>query len=301
MKRVLSIDGGGIRGIIPASLLVALDDKGALPSFDLVAGTSTGGIIAAGLAAGVKPATIVDLYVNSGAEVFSKNPIGGVFDCWYYADRLEKKLQTIFGAKRLSDLHAAPELLIPSYCVALPAGVTDENGVTQGAASVVFRSWKARADKSYDWPLWQVCRATSAAPTYFPPANIERNHLCIDGGVFANNPAMCAFAAALSLWPGETVKLLSLGTGTQVDAIHAGEWGAMQWAPHIASVCMDGSADAVSYQCNALLGANFLRIDTPLTGVSAEFDNVHADNIAGLQKLAAKTAAHNVDRIVQFL
>lgn len=304
MRKVLSVDGGGIRGVLPAAILVALADRGINPaSWSLVSGTSTGGIIATGLAAGISPSTILDLYVNHGAEVFSKNELGGLFNAKYSADNLEKRLQSVFGDRRLSNIQGQPELLVPSYCVRLPHPEdTDGDGINEGASSLFFRSWKARVDPLSDWPLWQVCRATSAAPTFFPAARIDAGYVMIDGGVFANNPAMCAIAAVQSLWPGEEIKVLSLGTGTAIAGINAGDWGAKQWVENISSVFMDGQADAVSYQCDALRGSDFLRIDTPITdGVNEAFDDVSPTNIKALQNLAAAVVAKEISRIVEFV
>jgi hypothetical protein len=301
MKRILSIDGGGIRGLLPATLLATLAEKGRLPSFDLIAGTSTGGIIACGMAIGLRAVELVELYVDQGAEVFARNPVGGLFEAKYSAESLEIKLNLTFGAKRLSDIQV-PELLVPAYCVRLPGPTdTDDDGISEGASTWFFRSWCARQDPSQDWPLWQVGRATSAAPTYFPAAKIDRSYLMVDGGVFANNPSMCALAAATTLWPREPYKILSLGTGTKVKSVDAGNWGASQWVINLASIFMDGSADAVSYQCAAILGQNFLRCDSALNGVNDAFDDCSSGNIAALKKLAGEFVERHADRAAAFL
>lgn len=301
MRYILSIDGGGIRGILPATLLTELWSK-APKQFDLVAGTSTGGIMACGMAKGLKPDVILDLYVKHGTEVFDHNPVGGLFNAKYDAGKLRDKLKEVLGAgTKLSDIQA-PELLVPAYCVKLPKPTdTDGDGVEEGACTWFFKSWKARADTTQDFPLWQVARATSAAPMYFPAATPDGNYIMVDGGVFANNPALCALAAARKLWPNEEYRVLSIGTGSKVAGIDAGDWGGGQWAKHIISVLMDGSADVMCYLCKEQLNGNFLRCESALTGVDDAFDNASKENIAALQKLAAKFTVDHIQNVIDFL
>ena len=178
--RILSIDGGGIRGIIPAMVLQALlKDRNAQDVFHLVAGTSTGGIIACGLAK-PQPMTlteITDLYVEHGAEIF--NPVsgsGGILGPKYSPAALMKYLGDEFEKTHLSDINASgdkAELLIPSYAIGLPK----ENPPGNTCMPMFFRSWEARGllleggatAAESDFRLSAVARATSAAPTYFPP------------------------------------------------------------------------------------------------------------------------------------
>jgi patatin-like phospholipase/acyl hydrolase len=203
--RILSIDGGGIRGIIPAMVVKEL--LGVLKAqdvFHIITGTSTGGIIACGLA---KPTPIdvndiIDLYVKHGSEIF-KNGILSKFHflhgAEYQPNSLENYLAAEFSQVWLSDVQNV-ELLVPSYAIGLP----DD---TQ-SLPMFFRSWQARGQslgggatkEEYDFQLQSVCRATSAAPTYFPPAVIKnraaQSFTMIDGGVFANNPTLCAIVEA---------------------------------------------------------------------------------------------------------
>jgi len=269
--------------------------------FDLLAGTSTGGIIACGLAVGLSAGSLLDLYQHQGGEIFAHNPLGGLFNAKYQATQLEARLQAVLGTTRLSGVKA-PELLVPAYCARLPAPTdTDGDGVPEGAATWFFKSWAARADAAKDWPLWQVARATSAAPMYFPAAEPDGNYRMVDGGTFANNPAACALASARRLWPGEEVKVLSLGTGSKVDGIDAGDWGAKQWATEIISLLMDGSADAMSYLCREFLGDDFLRCESPLVGVADAFDDASSKNITNLVGLAGRFTADHIDRVLDFI
>jgi patatin-like phospholipase/acyl hydrolase len=196
--RILSIDGGGIRGIIPAMVLKALlKDRNAQDVFHLVAGTSTGGIIACGLAKPrpMTPTEFTDLYVEHGADIF--NPVsggGGIFGPKYSPDALIKYLGEEFEKTHLSDINASgdkAELLIPSYAIGLPI----ENPPGNTCLPMFFRSWEARGvllkvgatAAENDFRLSAVARATSAAPTYFPPQALlnkaGQKFTMIDGGV----------------------------------------------------------------------------------------------------------------------
>jgi patatin-like phospholipase/acyl hydrolase len=302
VKLVVSVDGGGIRGILPARLIQAIQEAGAWREPDLIAGTSTGGIIACGLVTGVPAETMAGLYIQHGTAVFDANFGDGVFSPKYSAGNLEKLLQQILGTAKLSD--ARLELLVPAYCVQLPTlQDTDGDGIPEGTASWFFKSWEARTAPEKDQPLWAVARATSAAPTYFPTALTGGNWM-VDGGVFANNPADCAWAAASRLWPGEEIKVLSIGTGSKIvsfDGARTQNWGAAQWAPDISSVFMDGAADKTSYIMKTILGGNFLRCETALVGVSDAFDDASAQNIANLNALADKFIAQNLAAVTKFL
>lgn len=300
MRLVLSIDGGGIRGILPGRLLQAMQEDGCYPLFDMIAGNSTGGIIACGLVSGIPAKTMVSLYTDHGGAVFQSRPLGGVMFPKYSADPLENFLKLTLGTRKLSD--ATPELLVPSYCVQL-AFPWNIDGVPSATASWFFKSWDAKSGKSHDTPLWQVARATSAAPTYLPTANLDLGWF-VDGGIFANNPALCAYAAATRLWPGEDIKVLSIGTGAKITALDgksSAGWGAIAWAQEIASVFMDGAADATTYILETIMGDKLLRCEIQLEGCSDAFDDASAQNIANLDTLAARFAADNLPRIKAFL
>lgn len=302
MRTAVVFSGGGIRGIYSALIAKSFWPK----PVDLLAGTSTGGLIAAKLAIGGTPDDILSLYVNHGAEVFDERFPGSVVaESKYSADKLITMLQQEFGQQRLSQVSTA--LLVPSYAIKLPVpGDPDGTGVTEGAASWMFRSWLAKTNPSYDWPLSQVCTATSAAPTYFPAAQIDGGIECIDGGVFANNPSMEAFASMCELWPDETdFRILSIGTGAQVNAINIPNGGYVQWAPQIVNPCIDGSADSAAYQGNAFTKRGFIKrflhVDNLIVPpVDTAFDNVTPANIQALVAMGEVGAKEWADQIAAF-
>jgi patatin-like phospholipase/acyl hydrolase len=227
MYRILSIDGGGIRGIIPAVVLAELERqsrKRVHQLFDMFAGTSTGGILSLALSqpgsdgmARWEAREIVDLYIERGPDIFDRSllhqirAVGSILDEKYADTGLEKVLKQYFGDTRLSQ--ALVEVLVTAYEL-------------EGRDTFFFKRRKAiTTPDEDDFPIWQVARATAAAPTYFEPLKLETPSVAgyyalVDGGVFANNPAMCAYADAHRFEEGADIVLVSLGTGQLERPIH---------------------------------------------------------------------------------
>jgi uncharacterized protein len=309
--KILSIDGGGIRGIIPAAILGELADRlGAelWSQFDLIAGTSTGGIIALGIGTACNhgkpysPAELLNLYVQNGGKIFKKNwltPEAELVHPKYSPDSLEAVLGTFFGNTELNS--ALTPLLISSYDL-------------QGQIPFFFKSHKIAADSTYNWNVTSVARATSAAPTYFPPHHLARNgedYALADGGVYVNNPAMAAYAEARHLYPEATdCVLVSVGTGDRQDQISyaaACEWGLIGWARQLVPVFMDSVSEAVDYQLSSMPGCTYHRLQVShLQAAEADMDNVTPDNLNNLQKAAKEYIAlqdtdATLDRICKLL
>lgn len=303
MKRILCLDGGGIRGILPARFIQALEDAAGKPAasmFDMLAGTSTGGIIAVGLLAGLSARTLGDFYMLRGPEIFPGGllrKIRALEGPLYDASALEKALLDVLGNAWLSET-SGPELLVPAYCTSLPD-------------NFFFKTWKARGTRlgqgdvqdALDFQLRDIARATSAAPLYFAPAEIKNmmgdSYTMIDGGVFANNPAGCAMASAARLWPGEPLLVVSVGTGDHKAPITMGDGGAVDVALKIVDVFMDSGASLVDYQAQERPGVTYMRYEidlaTPVGGdaqlVSTAMDDASAGNLALIELLARRLAA----------
>lgn len=320
--RILSIDGGGIRGIIPATVLgKILGNRRAQDVFHVIAGTSTGGIIACGLCKPnpLTPKALIDLYVNHGAAIFRRPfiwrfPGSNLLEEKYDAAELEAQIKAILGDTRLSEVEDV-DLVVPSYAIKLAVARPDG----ENRAPMFFNSWRARGEglksgqdkKEYDFLLRDIARATSAAPTYFEPAVVtnaaKQSFGMIDGGVFANNPAMCALAAAYDRYGVDDTNyvVVSLGTGflqRPIPLHEAQGWGLAGWARPILSVLMDGNTDTVSYELDQILGARHFRFDISLgvtqddrNAVNDDFDDASPANIAALkakaQELVKKQAA----------
>jgi uncharacterized protein len=283
--RVLAIDGGGIRGLIPALVLAELERRAGrrvFELFDLIAGTSTGGILACALCAPdpLPASELVKIYEEEGPEIFSRSlfqrirSAEGLLDEKYDDAALDRALERFLGHKRLSETR--PDLIVPSYDTALPG-------------PYFFKTTKAKETPGTDdFRLSIVARATSAAPTYFEPVGTGERAL-LDGGVFATNPAMCAFAEVLNLEdvsPRDVV-LLSLGTGERTHKRSFDEikdWGLAKWARPILDVVFDGVSDAVNYQLERVLtGERYWRLQVELTVASDDLDDASEDNLAKLR------------------
>jgi patatin-like phospholipase/acyl hydrolase len=284
--RVLAIDGGGIRGLIPALVLAELERRAGrqiFEMFDLIAGTSTGGILACALCAPdpLPASELVSLYEDEGPRIFDRSlfqrikSADGLLDEKYDDGALDRALERFLGHKRLAETR--PDLIVPAYDTALPG-------------PYFFKTTKARATpETDDFPLSVVARATSAAPTYFEPLE-ARGRALLDGGVFAVNPAMSAFAEVLGEVDAREVVLLSLGTGQRTrrrsfDEIK--DWGVARWARPILDVVFDGVSDAVDYQLGHVLGGErYWRLQTELTLASDDLDDASEDNLARLRRQA---------------
>jgi patatin-like phospholipase/acyl hydrolase len=280
--RILSIDGGGIRGLIPALVLTELEKRAGrqvFQLFDLIAGTSTGGIIACALCApGALPAAeLVKLYEDEGPDIFSRSlfqrirSADGLLDEKYDDKALDRALERFLAQKRLSE--SKPDLIVPSYDTALPG-------------PYFFKTTEAREDATKDFPLSIVARSTSAAPTYFEPVEAGE-HALVDGGVFATNPAMCAVAEALNTVAPAEVMLVSLGTGERTHKRSFDEiknWGLADWARPILDVVFDGVSDAVNYQLKRVLpDERYWRFQVELTLASDHLDDASEANLAKLR------------------
>jgi uncharacterized protein len=281
--RVLAIDGGGIRGLIPALVLTELERRAGrrvFEMFDLIAGTSTGGILACAVCAPdpLPASELVALYEDEGPNIFERSlfqrikSADGLLDEKYDDAALDSALGRFLEHKLLSETR--PDLIVPAYDTTLPG-------------PYFFKTTKARATpKTDDFPLSVVARATSAAPTYFEPVELGERAL-VDGGVFAVNPAMSAFAEVLKEADAREVVLLSLGTGQHTrkrsfDEIK--DWGVARWARPILEVVFDGVSDAVDYQLDHVLGGErYWRLQTELTLASDDLDDASEDNLAKLR------------------
>jgi len=303
MKKVLSIDGGGIRGIIPAMILAEIErrtGKRIAEMFDLVAGTSTGGILALGL---TKPGQgggpeysakrLIELYETEGGRIFFTpvwhrlHSVGGITEERYPATGIDEVLLEYFGEVRLAD--AVKEVLVTAYEIE-----------QRGPWFFKRRHARDSTKDGYNHYMREVARATSAAPTYFEPLQLKvgslGNRAFIDGGVHSNNPAMCAYVEARKIYPEENDFLVvSLGTGEQTREMPYKEvkgWGLALWAQPILNVVFDGVSDTVDYQLQEILSTEngdapcYHRFQTKLDIGKDDMDDASATNIQALKTKA---------------
>jgi hypothetical protein len=220
-RKILAIDGGGIKGAFPAAFLAAIEEstgKRIVDHFDLIAGTSTGGIIALGLGLGLSAKDILRFYQENGRQVFGQDGDGtglwgGVSSLWRKQERrvrqlvgpaydpfaLRVALEGAFGAKRLADSEV--RLVIPAY------------SINTRSVYVFKTAHHKRFEVDQTQTAVDVALSTAAAPTYFPAHALADDALLVDGGVWANNPAGVAAVEAVGVlgWPGNSLRVLSLG------------------------------------------------------------------------------------------
>ncbi len=317
--RILSIDGGGIRGILPGQIIAVLEKKLQVATdnpdarigdfFDLIAGTSTGGILACAYSCPdpknpkrpkYRAQEAVDLYLDFGDSIFSAPflhkaaSIGGLLGPKYPVLTLEKLLKEKFGNTKLSE--ALNNLIIPAFSI--------DDGDTKFFTSSDI--------KGKDYFLWEVARSTSAAPTYFPASHVGnlRDTLkgYIDGGVFANNPTMCALVEAYKvdvelhqkyhvdsargiggLRAGnsvlENVFVLSIGTSNHEKNYpfeEHGDSGILSWIRPLIDIMMSGVSETVAYQAEQLF--RLLRIQQ----VESTLEKLQSDGTVATEDMRNK-------------
>ncbi len=276
---IVSMDGGGIRGVMTAALLREIEKvQPFLERVNLFAGTSTGGILALGLAKGMTPDELVKLYRDRGREIFSDRDLSDTlalrsdeaFRADYGTEGLKHVLQSTLGSGTLAQLQK--RVLVSAFDLQdgqdgqwKPKFFHNYEGETSdGAASIV-----------------DVALRTSAAPTYFPS-----HQGYIDGGVVANNPSMCALAKAVKEKVAlDDIKLLSIGTGFTPHHIAGTEhdWGKVQWGTRLLRLVFEGGQDVPDYQCRQLLPlANYRRLQFRLP---KPYDLDAVDDVGDMLKL----------------
>ncbi len=324
---ILSLDGGGIRGIITASILAHIEARVQELSrnnqlkiadcFDLLSGTSTGGIIVAlaltpsdknemtangitskeEISAISRPkysaADILELYLEMGPLLFQRSlwyRLGsgfGLFKSRYNKEAVEEHCKKCFGDRWISEV--VKDCLITSYEM-------------NTRKALFFSKYNVlKYGDSANYKLSDIARATSAAPTYFSPALINAKdktfrHL-VDGGVYANNPAMCALVETVKLWPGNGVKdyfMLSVGTGKVIksyDWEKTHKYGFIKWLEPIIDILTSSVSETVDFQMQQLFSCNgvpdsYIRLEPPLLSSDSRMDNASKRNVKALSEAA---------------
>jgi uncharacterized protein len=286
--QVLALDGGGVRGIFIAAVLAGLEEdtgRSIIDLFDLVVGTSTGGILALGLGAELTPREILEFYVSEKGQIFA-NRLGWrrlrhPFVAKYRPGCLQGALQRIFQETQLGESRVP--LVIPAYNLG-------ENDV------YLFKTpHHERLKRDHRLPMWAVAMATSAAPTFFPAFRLPNDQVrLVDGGVWANNPAMVGVTEAVSMFGRrlEDIRVLSLGTtaSPRTRRSRLDNGGLIRWAcdPSVIDVLLDGQSAGAFAQVQHLVGpGNAHRLNPP-----APDELVHLD-ACDARDLIAKASHHS--------
>jgi patatin-like phospholipase/acyl hydrolase len=325
--RILAIDGGGIRGLLPAMIIAELErrlreatgryDSYISDYFDLIAGTSAGGILTCFYLYNHNGRRYdadrgVELYEKYGATIFQKRLFRffiRLFDSLYPDRGIDRVLWETFGDARLSEARCNSAVM--TY------DITNRK-------AVIFTTDAARREKGRDYLLRDIARATSAAPTFFRVAKATSMDgtpsYLIDGGIYANDPTMCAIIEAKKTvyrdcrtYPKiKDMYVVSLGTGKVAKSYNyesAKRWGIFRWAIPVIDMLQSSGAEAVSYQVEKLFEAEdcsdrYIRIVPAIDGVTHKMDDASTENIAKIQAAGRRYIKENtsqLDRIVKHL
>lgn len=321
LKKILSIDGGGIRGILPADIIAHLERRLQLETgdenariadfFDLLAGTSAGGILTClylvpdkrddGVVRPKYSATQAAHFYSELGPVLFRKPLSyiirsgaGLLRSRYCEDELYKFSRKILGDVWISEV--MKDCLITAYDLS-------------SRKALLFSKYSTlKYGEMADYKLCDIARSTSAAPSYFIPSRIfakdkGSRHL-VDGGVYAGNPAMCSYVEAIKIWPGEPVsnfRMLSVGTGKVIKAYHhekTRHFGYLHWLNPILDILMSSVSETVDYQVQQIFSVsgaaqNYVRIEPPMLDADIRIDNASAKNISKLKSAAQNFIDHN--------
>ena len=275
--RILSIDGGGMKGIFSIAFLAALEEKtkkNVVDHFDLIVGTSTGGIIALGLALGMPASHILDFFFEKGERIFPnrtaisrfKSLIKGLISTRYNKTILEEVLKEHFGVMRLGE--AKTRLVIPSF-----NPVTGDVYLYKTAHDLNFK-------EDYKRYAWEVAYATSAAPTYFKAHKTGFSTYLVDGGMWANNPSMVALCEAIGYLRQDPKNIALLSIGTAITGVNVGQrttkqGGMIRWGWTISSkLFMHMQAITAHRQAGQLLrDGQYIRVNPSLQNIPIPMDD----------------------------
>lgn len=279
--QILSLDGGGAKALFTAHVLARLEqDLGVsiANSFDLIAGTSAGGIVALGLGAGLAPSEIADAFADLVATVFPatrrrpwRRP-GQLTAPIYDSETLRTALAKILGERLLGD--STKRLVIPAW------------DVQRGDVHIFKTPHHTRLVRDWRIPMVDVATATSAAPLYFPAARVD-GHRLIDGGIWANNPSVVAIAEAVSMLnvPLDSIKVLNVGTIDQLTnhPKRLDRGGLLNWARPIAPLILDAGSRGGQGIAEHLVGrGSYTRFDARIPGGTYALDSADPEDLAGL-------------------
>lgn len=263
LKRILSIDGGGIKGVFPASFLATVEDTigdRVGNYFDLIVGTSTGGIIALGLGLGFSATEILGFYEQLGPRVFGASGVTQVLNkilqvgtSKYGHGPLKAALQSLFADRTLGD--SRNRLVIPSF------------NLETGEVHLFKTRHIPRYLRDYKERAVDVALATASAPTFFPTHRSAVGTPLIDGGVWANNPVGVAVVEGIGVlgWQPEEIMVLSVGCTAQpfsVEKARAVPTGLLYWGVKVAEVFMTAQSSAsLGLAANLIGHENIIRVN----------------------------------------
>jgi uncharacterized protein len=282
--RIVSFDGGGLKGLISLGMIeritAAVGSSSWLMDADMYAGTSTGGLIALALACGRSVSDISSFYMQYGGRIFDRHSLTYItslnkfLHAGYENKWLKKAIESILYDTTIDTLEK--KVLITSF------DLCEKVGKRKCWAPKIFHNFRGSGQDRVR--LTDVGLYTTAAPVYLPTVDGY-----IDGGVCANNPAMCALAQAVDSRTEEChqlddIRILSFGTGVNPEAVSGKKlrWGILGWNVKLLRIIMDGSVGIADYQCRHLLGdTRYKRFEADLK------DTIDMDDAAQINRMIA--------------
>lgn len=288
--QILALDGGGARALFTAHVLARLEedlDVRVADSFDLIAGTSAGGIIALGLGAGLRPSEIAEHYRELVKKVFPRSQqqwwrwSARAFRPRYGSEALREALANVLGDRVLGD--SEKRLIVPSW------------DVREGGVHIFKTPHHRRLNRDGRIPMVDVAMATSAAPTYFAAANVD-GHRLIDGGIWANNPSVVAISEAVSMLgvPLDAIRVLNVGT---LDTLSRHpKWldkaGFAGWAIPAPALMSTASSRGAQGVAQHLVGkSDFCRFDATVPARQFNLDRADPKDLAGYASSVSRTVS----------
>jgi Patatin len=291
-RRVLTIDGGGIKGVFPAAFLADLEkelDQPLASYFDLIVGTSTGGIIALAIGLGIPAADVLKFYEDEGPKIFKGSRRLGFFrqlvSAKYDPAPLRAALEKVLGDRLLGE--AKTRLVIPSL------------NLSTGTVHVFKTAHNERFERDYKERALDVAMATAAAPTYFPTHRLDSGVPLVDGGMWANNPMGTGAVEAIGVleWSKGDVDLLGVGCTDAAANFTASRTRFLglfnYWAKRIVNVFMAGQSSGSLGTAMLLLGREHVVRVSPVVD-ARKYD---LDGVAGIPELRALGAEYARDQL----
>ena len=317
MFKILSLDGGGIRGTFIAAFLAKIQasiDQPLVSYFDLIAGTSTGGLIAVALAMGITPEEIEKLYKNEGPQIFTRPPpelsalkrrsidavlrrLAPSLDAeWLYRAKYNSEPLKTALEKRLNDKileEALCRLVVPSV------------DLTAGKVIVFKTPHRPNFVRDRKFRAVDVVLATTAAPSYFPSASIEIGSSYCDGGIWANNPALVGYVESLAIsreclrqeidpcFSEGEIFMVSIGTGRASYFVQPNnnESGLRWWANRLLDISGEAQSEGIHWQMEYILGDRYKRINFDIPDGNWSLDST--ENIDALLYIGSQRATEN--------
>lgn len=292
--KILALDGGGLKGLFTAKLLADLETHLGVKiadHFDLITGTSTGAIIAIALGLRVPTSEILRFYREKGPQIFDA-PSMGVLKAKYSADPLKKALTEVFGERTLGESRTA--LVIPAF------------NIQRREVKLFKTRHSSRLLKDCKMRAVDVAMASAAAPTYLPSFVDDSMIQYVDGGVWANNPAMVGVVEAMSVLGAErsSISVLSIGTTKEVvrmDAVKQ-DGGIAAWALKASDVFIGADSSGTHAMVELLLrdhpdedASRYVRINPEVAAGEFKLDRV-SDQLIALGAREAEHASRNLRR-----